>query len=146
MDESPDSEPRVVEGACLCGAVRFEVTLPTLFCAHCHCTMCRRAHGSAYVTWIGVPRLQLRIHAGGTDLVRHQSSDHGQRSFCRVCGSSLFCESSRHPDRIDVVLANMAGPVDRAPQAHFYFDDRAEWVAVDDGLPRLGGESGVEPR
>jgi hypothetical protein len=146
MDESSDNESRAVTGACLCGAVRFEVALPTLFCAHCHCTMCRRAHGAAYVTWIGVPRLQFRIQTGGTELVRYPSSKHGQRSFCRVCGSSLFCESSMHPDRIDVVLANMEGPVDRAPQAHVYFDDRAEWVVVDDGLPQLGGDSGMEPR
>ena len=25
------------EGRCLCGAVRFAVTPPTLFVAHCHC-------------------------------------------------------------------------------------------------------------
>jgi len=32
-------EAAPVRGACFCGAVTFEVTLPTLFCAHCHCTM-----------------------------------------------------------------------------------------------------------
>jgi hypothetical protein len=125
--------------------VRFEVTLPTLFCGHCHCTMCRRAHGAAYVTWIGVPREQLRMLVGDATLACYESSEHGQRSFCRVCGSSLFCESRMRPDRVDIVLANMAGPVDRAPQAHVYFDDRAQWVAVDDGLPRLGGVSGMDP-
>ena len=50
-----------VQGACLCGAVRFQVTLPTLFCVHCHCTMCQRNHGAAYVTWFGVPKDQTRI-------------------------------------------------------------------------------------
>jgi hypothetical protein len=43
------------------------------------------------------------------------------------------------------VLANLHGPIDREPQLHVYFDDRAEWVAVDDGLPRLGGKTGLEP-
>ena len=33
------SDAQRVPGACLCGAVRFTITLPTLFCAHCHCTM-----------------------------------------------------------------------------------------------------------
>ena len=36
-----------VGGSCLCGAVRFEVTLPSKFCAHCHCGNCRKAHGAA---------------------------------------------------------------------------------------------------
>ena len=47
------SEPTVF-GACLCGAVRFRIELPTLFCGHCHCTMCQRNHGAAYVTWFGI--------------------------------------------------------------------------------------------
>jgi hypothetical protein len=134
-----------VAGSCFCGAVRFRVRLPTLFCAHCHCSMCRRSHGAGYVTWLGVSREQLAFDAGEEDLKRFRSSDHGTRSFCGRCGSSLFCESTHHADRIDVVLANMDGPIDRAPQLHAYFDCRAEWVAVDDALPRLGGDTGIEP-
>jgi len=43
------------------------------------------------------------------------------------------------------VLASLQGPVDRRPEMHIYFDDRADWVFVDDGLPRLGGTTGLEP-
>ena len=133
------------EGACLCGAVRFELVLPTTFCAHCHCTMCQRAHGAGYVTWIGVPYERFRLLAGEDRLVRYRSSEHGTRSFCGTCGSTLLCESTRHPEWIDVVLANVQGPIDRAPEMHVYFDDRAAWTRVDDELPRLGGATGVEP-
>jgi hypothetical protein len=45
----------------------------------------------------------------------------------------------------DVVLANMQGEIDRRPQAHFYFDDRAGWVSIGDDLPRFGGATGTEP-
>jgi hypothetical protein len=107
--------------------------------------MCRRSHGAGFVTWFSVPRAQLRITAGGEGLVRFQSSDHGTRSFCGSCGSSLFFESTLHAERIDIVLANMDGPIDREPQLHTYFDHRAGWVAVGDSLPRLGGETGVDP-
>lgn len=134
-----------VAGACLCGSVRFAIVLPSLFCGHCHCSMCRRAHGAGFVTWFAVPREQFELVAGEDDLARYASSDHGARSFCARCGSSLFCESSEHPEQIDIVLASMQGPIDRAPQAHIYFDDRVDWVASDDGLPRLGGASGLEP-
>ena len=134
-----------VAGSCLCGAIRFSVALPTLACVHCHCSMCRRNHGAGFVTWFALPRAQLRLDAGETSLVRYASSDHGARSFCARCGSSLFCESSRHPEQIDVVLANMEGPIDRPPQIHIHFDDRAAWVTAEDGLPRLGGATGMEP-
>lgn len=139
-------ESGLVSGACLCGAVRFEVELPTLFCGHCHCTMCRRAHGAGYVTWFGAPYDRFGIVAGEGQLTRYQSSDHGTRSFCARCGSSLFCESTQHPGHLDIVLANMSGAIDRAPEFHVFFSDRADWVRLpDDGLPRLGGTTGLEP-
>ena len=134
-----------IGGGCLCGAVCFEIRPPTLFNLHCHCSMCRRNHGAAYVTWVGVPREQLRILAGADALTRHASSPHGARSFCSRCGSSLFCENEQHPDHVDILLANLDGPTDRAPEGHIYWSDRAPWVAADDGLPRLGGETGLSP-
>lgn len=134
-----------VPGSCFCGAIRFRIGLPTLFCGHCHCSMCRRSHGAAFVTWLAVPRGRFRLEAGEGQLRRFRSSEHGTRSFCSRCGSSLFCESSRHPDQVDVVLANMHGPIDRLPQVHVHFDDRAEWLVPEADLPRLGGETGLEP-
>jgi hypothetical protein len=134
-----------VSGGCLCGDVRFTVTPPTLFCGHCHCSMCRRNHGATYVTWFAVPRAQLAVDRGVDRLTRYESSAHGSRSFCARCGTSLFCVSTRHPDVVDVPLANMDAPIDRLPESHIYFDDRAAWTVVGDGLPRLGGASGLEP-
>jgi catechol 2,3-dioxygenase-like lactoylglutathione lyase family enzyme len=139
----PDPADAFVAGGCLCGAVRFRIELPTSFCAHCHCSICRRNHGAAFVTWFGIDRDRLEITAGADALRRHRSSPHGERSFCGRCGSSLFCSSEHHPDQIDGVLANLDGPIDRAPAAHLYFDSRAAWTDVRDDLPRLGGDSGV---
>ena len=69
------SESKTVDGSCLCGAVRFDVTLPTVFCAHCHCKMCQRNHGAAFVTWLAVERSQLDVTRGREDLVRYDSSE-----------------------------------------------------------------------
>jgi len=140
-----NSIPREVGGGCLCGAVRFTVTMPTQFCGHCHCTMCRRNHGAAYVTWIAVDRRQVAVERGADELTRYQSSEHGSRSFCRRCGSSLFCVSTHHPDIIDIPLANLDGPIDRLPESHIYFDDRAAWTVIGDDLPRFGGPTGTDP-
>ena len=62
-----------VRGACLCGAVRFEIRLPALFCAHCHCSICRRAHGAGYVTWVGALTDSFTLIAGENHLVRYRS-------------------------------------------------------------------------
>ncbi len=137
------SEP--VIGGCLCGAVRFELQLPTKWVAHCHCSMCQRAHGAGFVTWASVPATQLRIVEGDDHLARYRSSDAAVRSFCKTCGSSLFFESTHWPGEIHVARANIPGELDRAPQAHAFFSDKAAWVTVDDDLPKRGGVTGIEP-
>ncbi len=139
------AEQRTVSGACLCGAVRFEIGLPTSFCVHCHCSMCRRAHAAGYVTWVGVPVKRLSFLQGEESLSEYRSSSHGVRRFCSACGSQLFCELANEPGSIDIPLAVLEGEIDRAPQAHIYFDSGAEWAQVDDGLPRLGGPTGSKP-
>ena len=136
----------VVAGACLCGAVRFEIERPLDRVAHCHCTICQRAHAAAYATWVAVPNEGLRITAGADQLTSYRSSEIGARSFCRACGSSLFCTLDTHPGVTDVALGCLAPGHGAVPRAHLFWDDRAPWADVGDRLPRLGGKSGMEPR
>ncbi len=136
----------ITAGACLCGAVRFEVTGPLATVVHCHCTMCRRAHGAAFVSWAALPEEHVRVTAGVEQLALYRSSDIGTRSFCRTCGSSMFCTLDTHPGTIDVALGSLREGAPLAPQAHVFWDDRADWVELADGLPRLGGKTGLEPR
>ena len=134
-----------INGGCLCGAVRFEVDPPTKWCAHCHCSLCRRAHGAGFVTWFGVALDRFRIVQGEQGLRWYRSTPGARRALCSLCGSTMFFAGDRWPDEIHIALAHMDGPIDRAPQAHVYFDSGADWVKVDDDLPRLGGPSGNEP-
>ena len=136
---------KAVDGACLCGGVRFEITGPLDSVAHCHCTICQRAHGAAFVTWAAVPQDRVRVTAGEADLAHYRSSEIGTRSFCRTCGSSMFCTLDTHPGVIDVALASLADH-GAAPRAHLFWDDHAGWIELTDGLPRFGGKSGLEPR
>ena len=135
-----------VSGSCLCGAVAFEADLPSRFCAHCHCNNCRRAHGAAFVTWVGFPNQQFRFTKGESNLVRFKTDTAATRSFCVTCGTTLTYESARWAGEVHVVRANIEGDIDRAPGAHVYVDHRASWWSIDDDLPQLGGTTGVETR
>ena len=132
-------------GGCLCGAVRFEVTPPTKWSAHCHCALCRRAHGAGYVTWVGVPAPQFRVLCGDECLRDYASSTQALRSFCTICGTTLFFRSTRWPGEVHVVRAAFDGDIDREPAAHTYWDEAVAWSPVCDALPRCGGPSGNEP-
>lgn len=125
-------------GRCLCGDVRFSAELPSKWVAHCHCTMCQRSGGSAFVTWVGLDAARCRIDDPQGRLAWYRSSDAGERGFCARCGSTLFFRSQRWAGELHVTLANFTGPVDRAPQAHVFWDTRVPWVHLSDadGLPR----------
>lgn len=132
-------------GGCLCGAIRFEITLPTRFCAHCNCGMCRRAHGAPLVTWVGVPSAQFRITRGSGELRVYHSSPAARRSFCNSCGNMLLFEGDRWPNEVHVARAAIEGDIDREASVHTYWDERASWFCMRDELPKLGGENGVQP-
>ncbi len=125
-------------GRCLCGEIEFTATLPSKWVAHCHCTMCRRAHGAAFVTWVGVHEDSCRIDDPAARLRWYRSSGPAERGFCSQCGSTLFFRSSRWPGELHIALANFSDPVDRAPQLHVFWDSHVDWVSIDpaDGLPR----------
>ncbi len=133
------------EGSCLCGGVRFEITFPTRFCAHCHCGMCRRAHGAAFVTWVGVTGHQFRVSQGADLLKVYRSSESAQRTFCQRCGTTLLFEGDRWPNEVHVARACIEGDIDREPSAITYWDDRAHWYDASANVKKLGGKSGVEP-
>jgi hypothetical protein len=120
--------PASSHGRCHCGRVRFVAKFPSRFCAHCHCESCRRAHGAAFVTWVGFPTPQVTVTEGAADLASHESSPGTFRRFCRHCGTKLFFESSRWPGETHVVLAAFDEPVDRAPGGHAFFTEHAAWL------------------
>ena len=114
-------------GGCLCGAVRYRVGMPALWVAHCHCSMCRRAQGAAFVTWVGTAADRFVLESGAADLQRFQSSPQATRSFCGRCGSPLFFQSDRWPGEMHVTLASLDDASGLEPQAHAYWSSRAPW-------------------
>jgi hypothetical protein len=102
---------------------------------HCHCSMCRKHHGTGFSTFIVTPVAGFRWTDGEDKLVRYQSSAQGVRSFCAVCGSTGPWPM---PER-GIVAAPAAGleadPGIR-PQRHFFVASKAPWDEIADDLPR----------
>jgi hypothetical protein len=133
-----------VPGACLCGAIQYEIDLPTLGSVHCHCTMCRRWNGAGYTTWCAVEKDQLRILSGQEQLHRYQSSDHAGRLFCSVCGSSLFGDSSRTPNQMYIVMGPLKGEIGVAPLGHQSIESKVAYITIGDELPQWEGAGELE--
>lgn len=128
--------PSNARGACLCGGVSFNAGLPSKWVAHCHCTRCQRAHGSAFVTWVGLEDSRVGIDDPAHLLHWYEAPEGGSRGFCSRCGSPMFFKAAAWPGELHVARALFTDPVDREPQAHAYFDTHVGWVTLGDALPR----------
>jgi hypothetical protein len=133
------SDNPAVNGSCLCGAVHFEVRLPSKWCAHCHCNMCRKAHGAGYVTWVGFESDHFRLVTGDHHLSWFESSNGARRGFCSDCGSTMLFESERWPGETHVAMGCIDDPIDRKPQANSFFDAHVDWMPIDEALKVFSG-------
>jgi hypothetical protein len=126
-----------LQGSCLCGGVRFEVTAAFLWANHCHCTRCRKHSGTYGGVQARVPRAGFRLLAG-EDLIRvFRPGDGRVKAFCSVCGSSLFGAEWPEGDEIAIRLGALDGDPGIRPQFHLHVESRAAWEDLpDDGLPR----------
>jgi len=77
-----------VRGKCLCGGIQFEAaSVPVIVL--CHCSMCRKAHGASFVTFVSASRNDFRWVQGEDLITRYNSSAQFAQRFCRICGSNL---------------------------------------------------------
>lgn len=80
----PMTSPR--SGKCLCGTITFTAIPVSDEMDACHCSKCRKWTGGVL---FAIPCEGLTVN--NTDaLTAYQSSDWGERVFCRVCGTNLF--------------------------------------------------------
>ena len=121
-------------GGCFCGAVRFELDLPSRFCTHCHCENCRRAHGAAFVTWVTFPVDSFSVTKGA--LIERQSSPGVTRGHCAECGTTMTYTNDRWPDDIDVTATCLDHPGTIKPDSHIWIEDKQPWIEIGDGLPQ----------
>jgi hypothetical protein len=137
-----DGEPTPIaplSGACMCGAVRYEIAEPLLGAMYCHCKRCQRRTGTGFSV-SGLTRPGSFALTEGEDRVRiFDPGDGGWRkSFCSECGSHLFTTNPKNPELVGVRLGSLDQDPGVRPGLHQFVDYAAPWSPVpDDGLPRF---------
>jgi hypothetical protein len=126
-----------MEGSCLCGAVRFEVTEPFITVSHCHCESCKRLAGGVGTTSGRSRTAAIRILEGAEHLRSFTPSEGSAKTFCSVCGSNLFGGGWPESELSAVRLSAIDSGFDGQPEAHIFVRSVAPWETLpDDGLPR----------
>jgi hypothetical protein len=124
----------MASGACLCGAVRFEVSEPLTEPDACHCTQCRRQSGHY---WASTDVRHDALTVSGEENVRwYQSSERVRRGFCATCGSVLFWDRAGAA-RIGVGMGAFDAPTGTRLGKHIFVAEKGDYYEISDGVPQI---------
>lgn len=136
-EQATRGKNRVLEGGCLCGDVRYQVTRSHLIAVHCYCGMCRKAHGGAFSTHVPMRRDQFQLSQG--TLHQFSSSPEGVREFCPACGSHILVHGQTADGSVAVPLGTFDGDPEVAITGHIFVKDKVSWYVIADDLPQFEG-------
>ncbi len=124
----------MLSGSCLCGAVAYEVAEPLENFIHCHCSMCRKAHGTPFGSYVRSPAVSF---TSGVDKVRRFESSPGFfRCFCEDCGSVLP-EDVEGAEFYFVPAGGLDQKISERPVKHIFVGSKADWHPITDQLPQM---------
>ena len=128
----------MLEGSCLCGAVRYQIDGELGPVVLCHCSMCRKAQGSAFTANAPVLARAFRIVQGEGALRAYRSSPHKERVFCATCGSPIYSRRDGADD-LRIRVGTLDTPLASRPTAHIHVASKAAWWQIADDLPQHPG-------
>ena len=121
----------MIKGSCLCEKIQFEANeLPNMV-FNCHCSRCRKAHGSAFATQIFAVKDSLKFIKGKDALTEYDSTG-GIRTFCSACGSRLMNYGKEGTDYLSVAISAIDNADEFKPTADCFTKNKIGWVKLDD--------------
>lgn len=126
----------MIRGSCLCGNVRFELTCSAQFINHCHCSMCRKAHGAAFGSFLHADGTGFRWITGESYVKNYPSSPGNVRAFCTGCGSNLpvLEDEGAH---VIIPVGSLDDDPKVRPIVHIHTASQAPWYKITDDLPQF---------
>ncbi|MGB1237367.1 MAG: GFA family protein [Pseudomonadales bacterium] len=129
-----DTTANTTRGSCLCGDVRYLISGPLGDIVHCHCTTCRKAHGSAFSSVAAVADNDFTINSP-LPLGSFESSPGKRRFFCSRCASQIYAKRAGTA-HIILRLGTLDSPVKAVEKNHIWTSQKASWYTLDSQLPR----------
>lgn len=126
---------KALTGKCLCGSVTFSALAASEEMDVCHCSKCRKWSGGVL---FAVPCAELHIDNEAA-LGVYQSSEWGERLFCKTCGSNLFWRMQDHS--MQVVMAQaFDDPSQFTFSSEAFIDEKPANYAFANNTRQLTGE------
>lgn len=131
----------MIEGGCLCGAVRYKANAEPLVVRACWCRLCQYiAAGNATIN-LAFPSEAVTITGELSDYESMaESGRHMHRRFCPACGVHLFSEAEERPHLIIIRAGTLDDPSIAVPSGNIWTSKAPEWACIDPHLPQFEGQ------
>ncbi|WP_159737226.1 GFA family protein [Vibrio atypicus] len=123
------------KGSCLCGSIQFSLDGAVTDIIHCHCSLCRKASGSAYATNGFINAVDLKLDDEKGTLTFYESSEGKRKYFCSECGTPIYSSNAQSPTRYRLRLGVLDSDILERPISHNFVTSKANWEEFDADLP-----------
>ena len=127
----------MIRGSCLCAGVRYRIDGSLFDARNCHCSMCRKAQGSAFRSRASVRAADFAWVEGEELVSFYESSPGNRRGFCRVCGSPILSKFAANPAYYGLPLGALDDDPGIRPALHVHVAGKAPWFTIADDLPQF---------
>ncbi len=137
-----------IDGACLCGHVRYEATIDPDTVVICHCTDCQVNSAGAFRYGTMVARENFRLLAG-TLKVHVKTAESGARralSFCPDCGTSIHGADPEDPKVYSLRLGTARQRHQLTPKAQVWHRSAVSWLGRIEELKSFETQPAPRPR
>ncbi|MVO15630.1 GFA family protein [Rhodobacteraceae bacterium CY05] len=129
----------VINGSCLCGTVKFQISGEPSSLSYCHCSRCRKSAGVFSAVLIGKAD-DLSITQGEDAIARFMPETDAkfERCFCQTCGTSLGDMASG--DYYVVAASALDDDPKIRPTLHIHTASKPDWYEIVDDLKKFDGD------
>lgn len=128
-----------IDGACLCGAIRYEAVIDPEAILVCHCRDCQIGGGGAFRWGTLVDKDQFTLLAGTPKFYRKIAASGRARAlaFCGDCGTSLYGTQADDPQTYSLRLGTARQARELRPSLQIWQASAFDWTAHLDQVPAM---------
>ena len=124
-------------GACSCKATRYKLTEDPMFTHVCHCSICKRHTGTAFVTHVFIEAEYITLEQGQVEAVDGQTGSGGDHLVyrCPDCQSALYSHYGGNRKIALVKGGTLDDPGSVTPGAHLWVEAKVPGIDIPPNVP-----------
>ncbi len=132
-----------IDGACLCGHIRYEALIDPARVGICHCTDCQIHSASAFRVGVPVPAGNFRLLAGQLKVFVKKGENGNPRalSFCPECGTSIHGGNVENANTYSLRVGTARQRAELPPRQQLWCRSAMPWLGDFVDTPRYAQQT-----